>query len=123
MYLPSPQVGRGQMQGNGGTGLGLPIVRQLLRKHNGLLVLSSGGYGEGTRFEMRVDCEIDGTVEDLEQPSALSEAPIAVEQPFPDDYRALHVEDDGARADTAASVHLSIHIQMNIYLSIYLSTY
>ncbi|KAJ1627406.1 histidine kinase-like ATPase [Pavlovales sp. CCMP2436] len=61
-----------QMQGNGGTGIGLPIVRELLRKHSGLLVLSSEGYGKGTCFEMRVDCEIDSTVApDLEQPSAL----------------------------------------------------
>jgi len=92
------QVGRGQMQGNGGTGLGLPIVRELLRKHSGLLVLSSEGYGKGTCFEMRVDCEIDSTVApDLEQPSALkavSAEPLIVEQRFPDGYRALHVEDD-----------------------------
>mmetsp|Transcript_46378 Transcript_46378/g.107042 ORF Transcript_46378/g.107042 Transcript_46378/m.107042 type:complete len:167 (-) Transcript_46378:719-1219(-) len=86
------QVGRGQMQGNGGTGLGLPIVRELLRKHDGSLVLSSEGYGKGTRFEMRIACEINSIIDTcLKNPSA--EPPI-VKQRFPDDYRALHVEDD-----------------------------
>mmetsp|Transcript_38056 Transcript_38056/g.94137 ORF Transcript_38056/g.94137 Transcript_38056/m.94137 type:complete len:346 (+) Transcript_38056:1503-2540(+) len=89
------QVGRGQMQGNGGTGLGLPIVRELLRKHDGSLVLSSEGYGKGTRFAMRIACKIDGIIDPgLENPRALSAEPPIVKQRFPDDYRALHVEDD-----------------------------
>ncbi|KAJ1639737.1 hypothetical protein T492DRAFT_56472 [Pavlovales sp. CCMP2436] len=87
-----------QMQGNDGTDLGLPIVRELLRKHDGSLVLSSEGYGKGTRFAMRIACKIDGIIDPgLENPRALSAEPPIVKQRFPDDYRALHVEDDGAR--------------------------
>ncbi|KAJ1618417.1 hypothetical protein T492DRAFT_1151359 [Pavlovales sp. CCMP2436] len=84
-----------QMQGNGGTGLGLPIVRQLLRKHDDSLVLSSEGYGKGTRFEMHIACKIDGIIDPgLENSRALSAEPPIVKQRFPDDYRAFHVEDD-----------------------------
>jgi len=47
------QVGRGQLQGNGGTGLGLTIVRSILKLHSGSsLRLSSPGTGQGTTFIM-----------------------------------------------------------------------
>jgi len=51
---PFAQVGRGLLQGSGGTGLGLTIVRHILRLHGdgSLLRLSSPGTGLGTRFEM-----------------------------------------------------------------------
>lgn len=51
------QVGRGQMQGNGGTGLGLKICKHLLELHAGSqLMLWSEGLGKGTTFEMIVAC-------------------------------------------------------------------
>lgn len=47
------QVGRGQLNGTGGTGLGLGIVRQLLALHDSSeLALSSGGRNKGTSFEL-----------------------------------------------------------------------
>mmetsp|Transcript_9552 Transcript_9552/g.28277 ORF Transcript_9552/g.28277 Transcript_9552/m.28277 type:complete len:832 (+) Transcript_9552:40-2535(+) len=49
------QVGRGQLQGNGGTGLGLNIVRAILDLHSGsTLDLRSDGHGCGSTFEMRL---------------------------------------------------------------------
>lgn len=45
--------GQGHDAGNGGTGLGLPIVREILRLHNGSsLALSSEGEGCGIQFEL-----------------------------------------------------------------------
>jgi len=52
------QVGRGQLQGNGGTGLGLTIVRQILALMNkSSMHLYSEGYGKGTQFHMRLHLE------------------------------------------------------------------
>jgi hypothetical protein len=49
------QVGRGQLQGNGGAGLGLIITRQLLALHPGSqLRIDSPGPGEGTTFEIEL---------------------------------------------------------------------
>jgi len=54
---PFQQVGRGQLQGSGGTGLGLHISRQLLKLHHAsTLTLSSAGPGCGSTFEMKVCC-------------------------------------------------------------------
>mmetsp|Transcript_12402 Transcript_12402/g.37129 ORF Transcript_12402/g.37129 Transcript_12402/m.37129 type:complete len:855 (+) Transcript_12402:45-2609(+) len=47
------QVGRGQLQGNGGTGLGLNIARSILALHNqSQLHIASSGHGQGTTFQM-----------------------------------------------------------------------
>mmetsp|Transcript_24071 Transcript_24071/g.62016 ORF Transcript_24071/g.62016 Transcript_24071/m.62016 type:complete len:819 (+) Transcript_24071:46-2502(+) len=50
------QVGLGQMQGRGGTGLGITITRDLLRLHGDgcTLQLISDGPGTGTRFRIRL---------------------------------------------------------------------
>ena len=53
------QVGRGQLQGRGGTGLGLNIARHILRQHNDSeLALASSGHLKGTVFEMRLNMPI-----------------------------------------------------------------
>ncbi|KAJ1630407.1 histidine kinase-like ATPase [Pavlovales sp. CCMP2436] len=49
------QVGLGQMQGSGGTGLGLTIARDLLRLHGGSsLRLASAGPGHGSTFRLEL---------------------------------------------------------------------
>lgn len=73
------QVGLGQLQGSGGSGLGLSIARQLAELHHGSEVeLSSEGLGHGTRFLLRVRCAED--------------APLTNE-------RELDEEQSGARSD------------------------
>lgn len=50
------QVGRGQLQGRGGTGLGLNIARSILQLHsNSELLLHSAGEGRGTSFELQLN--------------------------------------------------------------------
>ena len=49
------------MQGNGGTGLGLCIVRELLKLHSGSkLTISSEGEGKGAEFAMALNLELAG---------------------------------------------------------------
>jgi len=60
---PFAQVGKGQLEGSGGTGLGLTIARQFLALHNGSsLAIESEGIGRGARFVMHVRArELDQT--------------------------------------------------------------
>ncbi|KAJ1634238.1 hypothetical protein T492DRAFT_1142322, partial [Pavlovales sp. CCMP2436] len=52
------QVGLGKAQGNGGSGLELGIVRELLRMHhNSTLEISSNGHGRGTTFAINAYCK------------------------------------------------------------------
>jgi len=56
---PFTQVGLGQMQGNGGTGLGLNIVRQIMKLHNASeFRLASEGVDKGTSFILEVRCAL-----------------------------------------------------------------
>jgi len=53
------QVGKGQLQGRGGTGLGLNIVRHILDLHDrSVLSIHSKGEGKGTTFEMQLNLEV-----------------------------------------------------------------
>ena len=55
------QVGRGQMQGSGGTGLGLNITRHILQLHNNsVLSLHSVGHTKGTCFELQLSLPEEG---------------------------------------------------------------
>lgn len=68
------------MQGNGGTGLGLNIVRQLLRlHHDSQLEIESQGKGRGTCFRLRIRCELlrEGEGEGEGEEQAQAQAPPA----------------------------------------------
>jgi len=114
------QVGRGQLQGNGGTGLGLTIVRHILKLHHGSeLSIYSKGHRQGTTFELIVSMPL-ATREDEAAGRSVALSPLpssrtrspptgtrsstalvfpldspgAVAQPVPEPVRCLHVEDD-----------------------------
>lgn len=56
------QVGMGQLQGRGGTGLGLNIARHILAAHHcSELKLTSAGHGKGATFEMLANLPHAGT--------------------------------------------------------------
>mmetsp|Transcript_427 Transcript_427/g.1178 ORF Transcript_427/g.1178 Transcript_427/m.1178 type:complete len:348 (+) Transcript_427:1303-2346(+) len=94
------QVGQGQMQGNGGTGLGLVITRELLHKHDGSeLKLDSPGHGHGTTCDMILRLPTAPRRAEREACAAhegKSEAAhgCAAHLPLPPDFRVLYVEDD-----------------------------
>ncbi|KAJ1638429.1 hypothetical protein T492DRAFT_944481 [Pavlovales sp. CCMP2436] len=49
------QVGRGQLQGSGGAGLGLTIVREIVRLYEGSrMTLDSAGLGRGALFKLEL---------------------------------------------------------------------
>lgn len=84
------QVGKGQLQGNGGTGLGLGIVRELLQQHSGsVLSITSAGLGQGTQFEMQLNLQQAEPPEDEtealppQQAAAAPPSPRADELPAP----------------------------------------
>lgn len=95
------QVGVGQMQGNGGTGIGLSIVREMLKQHgDSQLVLTSKGRDQGATFEMRLALEGAKLVAQDPCPQAVPGRPprgVRLAPPAPSTPRCLHVENDEER--------------------------
>ncbi|MEJ5990162.1 ATP-binding protein [Ramlibacter sp. PS3R-8] len=87
------QVERGAGRSQGGLGIGLALVRQLLDLHGGDISAHSDGPDRGSTFTMRVPLS--------HQPAAPArEAPRSHPQP-PEDFRVLVVDDN---VDSAASM-------------------
>jgi signal transduction histidine kinase/ActR/RegA family two-component response regulator len=78
----------------GGLGLGLPIVRSLLRMHGGTVQAASTGPGQGTRLSVRLPlCDPPAELEDIAPPAAVKGA-----------GRLLVVDDNEDAADTCAAL-------------------
>jgi signal transduction histidine kinase/ActR/RegA family two-component response regulator len=78
----------------GGLGLGLPIVRSLLRMHGGTVQAASTGPGQGTRLSVRLPlCDPPAELEDIVPPAAVKGA-----------GRLLVVDDNEDAADTCAAL-------------------
>jgi CheY-like chemotaxis protein len=90
----------GLQRGKGGLGIGLALVRELVRLHGGSVSAQSAGTGKGARFTVRLPA--------IEAPSALRTAPCAATRLVP--QRILVVEDnDDARNMLRASLILAGH--------------
>lgn len=93
--LGSYQVGRGQLQGNGGTGLGLSVTRQIMDLHFGsTLTLSSPGLGLGSTFLLSVRTPSSPNRSNVAPCSSAKGARSSAGQQlhFPASFRVLHVE-------------------------------
>lgn len=78
----------------GGLGIGLTLVRQLVELHGGRVEARSAGLGQGASFTVRLPAAIDAA----EPPSPAEEGPFAE----PVGLRVLVVDDDKAVADSTA---------------------
>ncbi len=94
------QSDRGLQRGKGGLGIGLAVVRELVRLHGGTVSAESAGTGKGARFGVRLPA--------VETPSALAATPSAATRLVP--RRVLVVEDnDDARSMLCAWLSLAGH--------------
>jgi len=75
------QVGKGQQQGNGGTGLGLMIVRDILRLHAGSNVsLESAGAGQGATFRLELNLPVAESTAKASLPGSEPPTPLISEK-------------------------------------------
>jgi PAS domain S-box-containing protein len=100
MYAQAP-AGEGMAQG--GLGVGLNLVRQLVQLHDGRVAAESGGAGQGSRFTVWLPLPLRGEAaapEPEPEPVALSEAPA----PEARKLRILVVDDNVDAADILATL-------------------
>jgi signal transduction histidine kinase len=99
----------------GGLGIGLALVRQLVEMHGGTVTASSEGPGKGSEFIIRLPLSIERTEGGEADGEAAAEAPaasgVAVEAPRPVIQRRILVADDNpdARESLATLLSLSGH--------------
>jgi PAS domain S-box-containing protein len=77
----------------GGLGIGLTLVKQLVEMHGGLLEAYSAGEGQGSLFTIRLPLLEGG-------PAAANQAPSAAGMAAPSPCRVLVVDDDPAVAES-----------------------
>ena len=90
------QLERGASQAQGGLGLGLTLVRELVDMHGGRVRVESAGSGKGSEF--RVDLPLQNCAD--EAPPAPVEAPVTGASMAP--RRVLVVDDNRDAADSLA---------------------
>jgi signal transduction histidine kinase/CheY-like chemotaxis protein len=91
LFEPFTQADRSLDRSKGGLGLGLSLVKGLVKLHGGEVHASSGGPGRGAEFVVRLPLQ--------PEPAAVSKMPAAPERD-PRRLRVLVVEDNRDTADT-----------------------
>jgi len=93
------QVGSGAERAQGGLGIGLSLVRQLVQMHGGSVEADSGGAGSGSRFTVRLPLAQDVPATATGEPEAQAAADAASAS-----LRVLVVDDNVDAALTLAMI-------------------
>ena len=108
IFEPFTQASQTLDRAQGGMGLGLSVVRALVRLHGGEVVASSAGAGRGTEFTVRLPAVLDatGTIAESNTDSVLAPSPprhILIVEDSDDNRDSLQelLESEGHRVDTA----------------------
>ena len=94
------QVDHDAMRSQGGLGIGLTLVKNLVEMHNGTVEARSEGPGKGTEFLVRLPISAQG----LDQDRGQEEGQQAHQRPSPSGYRLLVVDDNQDAADSLADL-------------------
>jgi PAS domain S-box-containing protein len=92
------QVGQNMAHSQGGLGIGLSLVRQLVSMHGGSVAVASGGVGKGSAFSVRLPLEL------ADAPGAGAAQAPAAEAPAQKIFRILVTDDNVDAASTLASL-------------------
>ena len=98
------QVGRNMDHAQGGLGIGLALVRQLVSLHEGSVEASSAGPGKGSTFVVRLPLDLGGAAADADAGAANAGAAAGTAKTF----RILVADDNVDAAMTLASL-LGMH--------------
>jgi signal transduction histidine kinase/ActR/RegA family two-component response regulator len=108
IFEPFTQASQTLDRAQGGMGLGLSVVRALVRLHGGEVVASSAGVGRGTEFTVRLPSVADAVALIAESTMASVEAPspprhILIVEDSDDNRESLQelLESEGHRVDIA----------------------
>ncbi len=91
------QVDHASTKAQGGLGIGLTLVKNLVEMHNGTVEARSEGLGKGSEFVVRLPVSAQGV-----DPDQGDEAGQQVVQPAASGYRLLVVDDNQDAADSLA---------------------
>ncbi len=95
------QVGRSLDRAQGGLGIGLTLVRQLVELHGGRVSAHSEGPGQGSEFVVRLPV---ASAQPSAPPSAGSQEPLDIAPPVAPACHILIVEDNADARDTLATL-------------------
>ena len=92
------QVDHAATRSQGGLGIGLTLVKNLVEMHNGTVEARSEGLGKGSEFLVRLPISAQG----LDQDRGEEEGRQEHQRPSPSGYRLLVVDDNQDAADSLA---------------------
>jgi signal transduction histidine kinase/ActR/RegA family two-component response regulator len=109
VFEPFVQVDDSACRAQGGLGIGLALVRNLVKMHGGTVVARSGGAGQGSEFEVRLPRPADASEWEAAPELDRSRAPVdkgtgADADSRPMNLRVLVIDDNRDAADSLADI-------------------